>query len=153
MPIDSRGILAQITSHASASGLFDSVTGHEPKAAPGRTGVSASVWIIGMESAKQSSGLNSVSVVLTVQLRVYTSMLQEPQDEIDPRVLDATDALWSSLAGGFTLAGGARMIDIMGWESEGLRASAGYLNQDGKLFRVMDIFIPILINDVYAEAG
>ncbi len=149
MAIDSRGILGELTTFAQESGLFDTVTNAEPKSAPGRTGVSCSMWLVDYQPVV-SSGLNSLSVRLEVQARIYTSMLQQPVDEIDMRVLDACDALFSSLAGRFELSGRARYIDFLGSEGERLRAVAGYLNQDGTLFRVMDIFIPIIINDAYS---
>jgi len=151
MSIDSRGILAEIESFALSSGLFDQVNRHEPKSAPARTGVTAGIWSSGMRAG--TSGLDRVSVVLTFQLRIYTSMLQEPQDEIDPRLLDATDAMFAALAGNFTLSGKSRYVDIFGSDSDGLSATPGYLSQDSKIFRVMDIAIPIIVNDAYAEVA
>ncbi len=151
--LDSRSILNQIATYAYTSGLFDTVTGHEPRSAPVRTGVSASIWVERYRAAQRTSGLESVSMVLEIQMRVYTSMLQEPADEIDPRILDAVDAMMVGLCGDFELSGSARAVDLMGMESEGLRAEAGYLSQDRAVFRVMDIFIPVIVNDVYAEGA
>lgn len=91
---------------------------------------------------------------LEVMLRIYTSMLQEPVDAIDTRVLDACDVLLAALIGDFDLGvTGVRYIDVHGSDGEELRATLGYLNQDSKLYRVMDIFVPILINDVYTESA
>jgi len=34
-----------------------------------------------------------------------------------------------------------------------LSALAGYLNQDGKLYRVMTVTLPIIINDIWAQVA
>ena len=149
--LNTSAFLDYVTSQAAQLGVFDSVTGHEPKAAPSPTGVSCSVWVSSLRPAR--SGQASVSVRLELQARCFTSMLQDPQDGIDPRVTDAAGLLMNAMIGSFTLAGQARMVDVFGAEGEGLRAQAAYLTQDSKLFRVMDIFIPIIINDLWDEVA
>src|SRR6187402_145900 len=111
--LNSSRFLDYVTSLAASSGLFDSVTGHEPKAAPAPTGVSCSVWVSSMRPV-QSSGLASVSIRLELQARIFTSMLQEPQDPIDPRVTDAAGLLMNALIGNFTVAGQGRAVDVFG---------------------------------------
>lgn len=146
--IDSRGMLNALTTMAAESGIFDQVMGHEPKAAP-QTGLTCGVWVSDLRSV-QSSGLASVSMRLELQMRVFTSMLSEPQDAIDPNVLDATDALLYVIIGKFQLGlSDTRYVDVLGADGEALRAQTGYLSQDNRLLRVMDIFVPIVINDVY----
>jgi hypothetical protein len=151
MALDVVGIIDAVTSRAGALGVFDQVNAHEPKNAPG-AGVVCSVWVSGMRPV-ESSGLASVSVRVELQCRIQTSMLQEPQDGIDVRVLAAADALFTALIGGFTLNGAVRQVDVLGAEGESLRAEAGYLNQDNRLFRVMDVFVPLVVNDVHAEVA
>jgi hypothetical protein len=84
---------------------------------------------------------------------IYMSMLAEPQDDIDPRLMEATDKLFASLVGDFTLGGQARYIDVFGSEGESLRADPGYISQDGKIFRVMTIAVPVILNDVHEEVA
>lgn len=151
MTIDTRQAFATLTGYAASSGFFDSVNGHEPKSAP-NTGVSASFWVTDLR-AIQSSGLTSVSVRLEFACRIALNMLTEPQDDIDPRIMDATDSMLSALCGDFDFGSQARYIDILGSDGEPLRAQPGYVEQDTKMFRVMVIFIPILINDAYAEVA
>jgi hypothetical protein len=151
MAIDSVALFNALTSLAASSGQFDVVTGHEPKGAPTLTGVSCAVWVSDLRTI-QSSGLASVSMRIEFTMRVYTNMLQEPQDSIDPRILGATDAIFSALAGNFDIdVNGVRYIDVLGSDGEALRATAGFADQDGKKFRVMEIFVPVILNDVYAE--
>jgi hypothetical protein len=149
--IDSRGLFNSLTTFAATSGMFDSVTGHEPVSAPAPTGVSCSVWFSEMQTVP-SSGLVSASVRIEFYMRIFTSVHQGPEDGIDPRVMDAADSLFTSLAGGFTLAGAARYVDILGADGAPLRAVSGYVKQDGAEFRTVDVIVPIVINDVYSEA-
>lgn len=153
MSIDSRAMFNALTSLAAKTGQFQSVTGHEPKSAPAPSDVSCSIWANDLRPV-QSSGLSSISIRLEFACRIYTSMLQEPQDGIDPRILDATDALFSAIIGNFDLdLSDTRYVDVLGSDGEGLRALPGYLTQDGKVFRVMEIFVPIIINDAYPEVA
>lgn len=154
MALDVRPITAALASMASASGLFDAVVQHEPKSTPGATGVTCALWVNDMRPVASESGLASVTIRLEYMMRIYTSMLAEPQDEIDPKVMDATTALFTALCGGFSLAGLVRNIQLFdGDAGEGLRAVPGYINVDRGLFRTMDIHVPMIINDVYVESA
>jgi hypothetical protein len=151
--LSSRAMQDALTSKAGSLGVFDEVRGHEPKAAPTITGVTCAVWFMGARPSR-ASGLNNVSMVVEYWARIYTSMTQEPQDLIDPRVMDAADALLTAIAANFTLGlPDGRMVDIFASESDGLRITAGYLTQDQKAFRTLDVVIPILINDAYPEVA
>ena len=146
-------VMDELVSAAQRTGLFDSVAGHEPKSAPG-TGLHCGLWISDMRPA--ASGLAALSVAVEFQYRIYLGMLTEPQDAIDPAVTRAAAALFGALCGNFLLddtSGAVRSVDVLGSDSEGMRAKSGYLSQDSKLFRVMDIFVPIVINDAFTEVA
>lgn len=151
MSIDSRQIFATLQGYASRSGLFDAVPGHEPKAAPSLTGVTCAVQF--MKMGPCTSGLAALSVRVEMWYRIFTSMLQEPQDDIDPRVMDAADALFTAMCGDVDFGSQARYIDLQGSDGEPLSAEAGYITVDQKTFRTIDIKVPILINDAYVESA
>lgn len=146
--IDAVDLLARLVSHAKRAGGFRAVLGHEPKSAPGATPTVA-FWVDSMDPV--TSGLDEVSVRVTITCRVYAVMLGEPGDGIDIDLLNAAGRLFRAYAGGFTLGGTARMIDIMGAEGVSLAMRAGYISIDSKLFRVFNITIPVILNDVFAE--
>jgi len=150
MSLDATGILDAAQSHAMTLGLFERVNGHEPKKAPGN-GLTAAVWVQSIAPI-QSSGLAATSGRLELRVRIYTPMLSEPQDAIDPNVLAAVDALMAAYSGDFTLGGEARNVDLLGQHGTPLSATAGYLNQDSRLLRVMDVVLPILINDLWSQS-
>lgn len=151
MALDVDGIVDAAMSHAMASGWFDRVNGHEPKNPPGN-GLTAAVW---MERVKPvlSSGLASTSAQVVLNVRLYTSMLQEPQDAIDPTMMKALSALFEAYSGDFTLGGLVREVDLIGAEGTSLQAEAGYLNQNGLLYRVFTITLPVIVNDVWDQVA
>lgn len=139
-----------LVSHAASTGRFDAVNGHEPKSAP-RSGISCSLWVDSLRPCF-SSGLASTSIAVVFMVRIQTSMLAEPADATEPNLVSALDDLMSAYMGDFELGANARSIDVRGSDSEGVSASAGYLNQDGKLYRVFDITLPVIVNDAWTES-
>jgi hypothetical protein len=144
-------IQGALISHALTLGLFASVNGFEPKAAP-MDGLHGALWLASIEPARGRSGLNTTTVRLVFNFRVGINMLAEPQDDIDLRVLVATAALMRQYSGDFELGGAIKNVDLLGETGPPLAAQAGYLNQDSKLFRVMVITIPLIINDVFDQS-
>lgn len=150
MALDTLAIVNAVTSHALASGRFEHVNGHEPKSAPGH-GIHAAVWVDRIEPVAQHSGLAATSARLILNVRVYTNMLADPPDAIDPNLAVAVDALMNAYSGDFTLGGLVKNVDLLGQGAQGLSAQAGYLEQDHKLYRVMTINLPVIVNDVWEQ--
>lgn len=151
MTVDLGSLVDAAVSHALTTGLFEKVNGHEPKSAPG-SGLTAAVWAQSVSSVL-SSGLATSSGRVELNVRIYTNMLAEPQDAIDPRMIAATSTLLSAYSGDFDLGvTGVRSVDLLGSAGAPLSAQAGYLNQDGRLFRVMTLTLPIIVNDVWDQA-
>lgn len=145
-----RDVLDPILSHAKASGRFDNVDGHEPKSAP-RHGLTAAAWIQSIDPVR-ASGLISTTVRIVVEVRLYSSMLQKPEDRIDPTMTDAVLDLGRRVVGDYTLGGVAKDIDVRGTHGVPMSTQAGYIEQDGKLLRVYTLRIPVIVNDVWEEA-
>lgn len=152
MNLDITGILAVLRSHAEASGLFDAVNDHEPKSAPGNGITAAIVWA-GTTPASGRSGLATVSARVGFLIRIFSNMLAEPQDDIDPNLSAAVDALFTAYVGDFDLGGTASNVDIFGAHGQGLSAQPGYVSVDNKLYRIADITLPVIVNNVWTEAA
>lgn len=150
MALDILGITDAVVSHAMASGRFEKVNGHEPKNAPATGGLTAAVWADRVAPVR-SSGLDVLSVLLVFNVRIYTSAVQEPADAIDPDMLAAVDDLCAAYTGDFTLGGLVRSVDLLGAHGTPLDVRAGYLQQDGALYRVMTIAVPCVVNDLWEE--
>jgi hypothetical protein len=146
------GVLDALTSHALASGLYEAVNNHEPKSKNPTLGTSltAALWVQQIAPIR-ASGLAVTSGRVEFTLRNYTSMLSEPQDAIDPAVMNAVDVMMAAYSGDFTLGGLIRQVDLLGAYGNPLSAVAGYLNQSGRLFRVMDMCVPLVIDDLWGQ--
>lgn len=139
-----------LISHAQASGHFETVLAHEPKSMPGQ-GVTCAIWRRRTDPIR-AGGLSSTSVRSEFTARLYTSMLAEPQDDIDITIDDAADELMAAYSGDFELGGNAREIDLLGAYGAGLGMQFGYLDIAGTKFRVGDFVIPVIINDAWEQS-
>lgn len=151
MALDILGLTDALTSHAAASGHLERVNGAEPKSPPATGGLTAAVWADRVTPVR-TSGLASVSVLVVFNVRLYASALSEPADAIDPAMLTAADSLCAAYAGDFTLGGLIRSVDLLGAHGSPLDVRAGYLSQDGLLYRVLTIAVPCVVNDLWTEA-
>lgn len=145
-----------VQSHAMATGEFDQVNTHEPKSAPGNE-ITAAIWLQTIGPADGGSGLAKTSARVELMVRLYTGFIAEPADMIDPNLLNASIVLMDSYTGDFGLtivtADDVRMIDLLGVHGTPLQAVAGYLNQDGTIYRVIDITLPIIVNDLWTQTA
>ena len=151
MTIDAVSIMTKLEDHAMVLGVFERVNLHEPKNAPG-SGITCAVWSDWMGPAPRNSGLSATSALLIFNVRIYSSMLSEPQDYIDPEIIKAVDLLMGAYSGDFELGGTVAWIDLLGQSGRQMQAQAGYINQDGKPLRVMTITLPVVLNDVWEQA-
>ena len=149
MALDITGLLDAVVSHAMASGHYERVNQHEPENPPGH-GLTCAVWADRV-TALRSSGLDSVSALVVFTVRSM-SLMFDPPDAIDPTMLAAVDSLCGAYAGDFTLGGILRQVDLKGAHGQPLDVRAGYLQQDGTKYRVMDIALPCIVNDLWTEA-
>lgn len=151
--LNAASIQDKLGSHCQRTGVFDTVNRHEVKNAPGR-GVHAEVFLDTIDPI-QASGLGTSSVRIGWRIRISTDMLAEPQDDIDPRIADAADIVFSSLHQDFQLNDDAvddvRFIDLLGAHGAALGAKAGYINRDNKQYRVIDVTVPVIINDAWSQ--
>lgn len=145
-------ILDAVVSDAQSSGYFDRVNTHEPKRKPGK-GITAAIWVQNIVPIPLNSGLASTSAQIVFMLRMYTNMLRESQDSIDPALMHATSNLMRRYHDDFDFQGTIRNIDLLGQFGVSLAAQAGYIEMDGTMFRTMDITIPCIVNDVWPQVS
>lgn len=151
MSLNAVGLFDAMQSHALASGLFEAVNGHEPTSAPGND-LTAAVWSQRIAPVPRGSGLQVTTGLVVFYLRIYQNMLMEPQDSIDPSVLNAVDHLFAVYSGDFTLGGLVKNVDLLGSSGTALSAEAGYINQDGRIYRAMTITVPLIVNDLWSQS-
>jgi len=144
-------LIDAVLSHALASGYFDAVNGHEPKNPPGHR-ITAAVWQQRIRPVPARSGLNKTSGLVVMNVRIYTSMLSEPLDMIDPNITKATSALMAAYSSDFTLDGLISNVDLLGAHGFALESLAGYVTLNNTIYRTMTITVPCVINDLFEQA-
>jgi hypothetical protein len=148
---DIEPLMDYVASTAMASGYFTVVNKHE---AVGNIGTYvASVWLQHIGPARGGSGLNATSLRVELTLRIYSAMITAPSDEIDPNMARAAMAVLTSFSGAFSIGDTVRDIDLLGEFGTPLSGKAGYLNLSTQVYRVMDITIPIIVDDVLSQAA
>jgi hypothetical protein len=145
-----QALVDAIASHALATGLFDRVMGYEPKRKPGN-GLTAAIWMNNIAPIPKRSGLAVTTGLVVMNLRLYSGIRMEPPDAIDPNLSEACAAVIGRLNADFTLDGLVSQVDLLGAYSTALQAPAGYINQDGEIFRVYTISIPCVIDDLWGQ--
>jgi hypothetical protein len=148
--MNTAGIFDALVSHGMASGLFERVNQHEPKNAPGN-GLTMAVWLDRIAPASGSSGLNTTTGLLLFSVRVYSNMVADPQDDIDPALLNAIDILFSAYSGDFELGGMVEYVDLLGRHGVPLSATFGYVPIDNKMYRVGTITVPLVVADLWSQ--
>lgn len=143
-------IFDAVVSDVQASGYFDKVNKHEPKRKP-LTKMVAAVWCQSITPIGEISGLNSTSGRLLFIVRCITNMLKEPQDMIEPIMMKAVSNIIRRYHDDFDFGGAIRNVDLLGQFGVSLDAQAGYLEIDKIMFRVYDIQVPCIVNDIWPQ--
>jgi hypothetical protein len=143
-------LFAAVVSEAQKLGPFEVVIQHEPKAAP-QSLPTLAVWAQSIGPIAAVSGLSATSGRVSFRLRVYLSFLGKPEDAIDPELIALTSLVLNAFSGGFTLGGTVMEVDLLGAYGQSLSADAGYIAHDSKHFRVMEITLPVIIDDLWTQ--
>lgn len=149
MTLDATGLQKALVSHAKKLGVFERVIEFDPKNAPG-SGLSCAL-LARQLSARPTTGQSRSAALVVWMARIMLPIRADPLGDVDPKVLGAVDKFVNSLMGGFTLDGLVRAVDIRGMSGTALSVEFGYVEIDGKVFRLGDITIPLIVNDVWAE--
>lgn len=139
----------KIMSVMGASGYFASFDSVEPKSAPAAAGMHGATWIENLAPIPQRSGLPVTSCRVEMMCRIYRGMLTEPQSTIDTELAAAASYLLAQFTGDFGIAGA--WIDLLGAHGDPLAAQAGYVDLDETIFRIMDITVPFIADDVFDQ--
>jgi hypothetical protein len=145
-------IFDAVVSDVQRSGYFEKVNTHEPKRGP-RNGLTAALWLQAIDPIALASGLASTSARIVFTLRLFQNFIKEPQDMIDPDMAKAAANLVRRYHDDFDFEGAIRNIDLLGAFGVALAAQSGYLEIDSKNYRIIDITIPCIVNDVWPQVS
>lgn len=146
-------LFAQLTSPCRQLGAFKSVIAHEPTAAP--TSLPAlALWWASVAPARGASGLGATSARVEFKGRAYLSALTRPEDDTEQKLLALSSlVLGTAYTAGFTLAGEAMLVDLLGAYGAPLGATAGYVDHDDHPFRVAELVIPVVVDGIWVQGA
>lgn len=149
---DAQGLTDQLASMALSTGRFNDVAGHEPASLPA-AGMSAAVWMQGITPARKVSGLSATAARVEYLMRIYTPMVTGDMDSIDPNMTSAASQMIGLLSADFTFAGEIFVVDLLGAHGTPLSAKADYYRQGDQFYRIYDITVPLVCDNVWAQAS
>jgi hypothetical protein len=142
-------LFSAMRSRALALNVFDGVNFHEPTSQPGK-GLYLSVTLGPFGADPQASGLAATSGKVAFNARIWahgtTRGTRRPLDELDAQMLAAGVALMAAYNAGFTLGGTVRDIDLLA-----MTGTPGWVDFDGTEYRVIEIPITAVINDMFPQ--
>ena len=145
-------LISAVESISMTTGQFRRVNTHEPKSAPGN-GLTNAIWAQDIAPVPEGSGLASTSGYVVLTSRIYGSMMAKPEDLVEPKLMTAVTVLLGAYSADFTLGGTIKNIDLLGMYGESMRAQAGYMTIGSETFRIYDITIPCVVNDMWTQAA
>lgn len=145
MSFDVTNTLNATRTHLAQCGYFKTVQLGELRAPP----TERSAGILLQERRVAWVTGNTTVELHTVIVRIYTNPNQDPVDQAELDLANAVDKVWTELTGDFDLGGTLQAIDVGGIYGEGLRAKWGWqeFNQGGGFHRIVDIVVPMIVND------
>lgn len=153
--LDANGIatlFAQVEARAKTLGGIEVVIAHEPRSAPVSLPALA-VWFNGLGPARGHSGLAATSVRLEFRGRIYLNGSTKDEDKLEQKLLYLSALVMGSFSGAFTLGGTVMAVDLLGGWGSPLEVTPGWLQHDSKEFRVAEITVPVILDDVWSQVA
>ena len=153
MPLDTQAYMDALISHAGTTGHFASVNSVDIGSTPLNDDMIAVLWPRRIRALPQASGLNQTSISIEFTMRLIVTMNTDPLGQIDSRMIAAADSLMNAYSGDFTLGGLIAYVDLLGQHGAPMESQSGFLriNEDTQ-YRIVDITIPCVINDVWTQS-
>ena len=144
MAFNIKATIQSINSFLRAGGYVSQASVGEPKSPPTEY-VSASVIMDSFSVV--SLTLGTTIELQSVTIRLYLNMLMEPTEEVEYKLAEVASQIGSDLLGDYDLGASIRNVDVGGQHGSPLRAQWGYVDLGGTMFRVVDIFVPLIVDD------
>jgi hypothetical protein len=143
----------QLVSHAETLGVFDAgVNPAEPWSTPG-DGVWCAFTAPSITPVGAASGLAATTVRLEFKAVCGCSALMRPVGRADQVVFSAAAQLLNAYSGAFTLGGNVRNVDLLGAHGAPLSGAPAWLMIGEHQFRVYEIVLPLVENDVFSQVA
>ena len=147
MAFSVKATLEKIQSYLASDGGFKVAMIGEPKSLAPGTQLAAAVYMQGVsfEGFVVDGGSIESHVV---NIRLYMEMFREPVKEVEIDMAVAVQRIVSDLLGDFDLGATIRNVD-----GANVRTDWGYVDLGGKMFRVADITLPLIVDNSATAAA
>jgi hypothetical protein len=137
--------LGIIRDELSKINYFSTVEIGEPKSPPADQYASAYIWMDSVTTV-QASLNGSIEVYLTT-VRLMTGLFEEPIELIETQTAEAYSKASEALFANFSLDNKIRNIDAAGQYGASYGGTWGHLDLGGNLYRIVDITLPLIVDD------
>ena len=134
-----------IRSELMTTNHFSAVEIGEPKSPPADAKITVHLWMSSISVVALT--LSKTIEVYVITVRVMSGMFQEPEALIETQMAEVVSRVSEELFANFSLDNKIRHIDIGGIYGVNYRADWGHADISGKLFRVADITLPLVVDD------
>lgn len=149
MALDTAGILNKMVTHIKTTGRIKNVVKHDPLSnVPFGT---VSVIIRRIFPTPETSSLRKTGVAIVFSIAIYANDMAEPRDGAETELLNIFDSIMALFNRDFKLGGAIHSIDFFGRSGVSVDANMGRIEIDKKLYRVLDITLPVLIFDTWTQ--
>ena len=143
MAYDPTIITRAIKDFVEAQGSFRGASIGPPDDAP--DGLWGAVWYESTRLMGEKSSLSKGSGILTFNLRIYQEQSTESNEDAELRLSMLAHELMSAMAGDFDF-GDANVRNLEPFDSFG--ADTSELEVKGRVYDIVDLTIPLLVNDI-----
>ncbi len=125
---------------------FSTVQIGEAKAPPTDAKLTVHIWVNGMRHVATTGDKTIQVYTLTMRMMLPTNF-QEPVESIEVELTEAVSKGDEGLMADFTLGATVRNIDVVGQYGVAYTVDFGYIDIGGKVFRMADFTMPLIVDD------
>lgn len=149
MALQTKAVRNALASRVAKAGGFKRVMLSEPTGSPG-IGMSCAIWCSSFRTIPALSGYNRTTSFFIFTLQIYYPASIEPTDDIDVKLSDAVDKVMGDILEDLTLGDESWGVDVMSQYGIVFGGNYGYVTIDTKMFRIVTISVPVLVQDTWA---
>ena len=143
-----RATLQALQSHLTASGYYPGGAEiGELKIPPGEA-ITAAIFMNAVTTEMLT--INTVRETHTVTVRLYKNMLDKPEQETEFALAEAAALTTEDFLGDLQMGGEIFTVDV---SNTTLTETWGYLDVGGVMFRIVDLIVPLVVNNTVTLAS
>lgn len=150
MAFGTKASLEAVLGYFTASGHVQRAQIGEPKQPPVEL-ITAAIFMAGTSIV--GLYLNHHRELHVVTVRLYMDMLHEPTEEIEFRLAQAVEDITDDIVEKFALNSTVREVDLAGMNGTPVSTTWGYVDISGKMFRIVDITLPLNVDEAITAAA